>query len=181
LFVIREKIMTSNNLTGAVIEVAKKLSCDMDRLTFFTPSHVYNPLQYAWAGQQQYLEKYAGKTGRVVLVGMNPGPWGMAQTGVPFGEIGYVRDWLGIEAVIGQPSIEPHAKYPVQGFACRRSEGSGKRFWGWAKDRFDTPDRFFAHFFVWNYCPLLFIGDNRNLIPDKLSADESKPVMDTCS
>lgn len=173
--------MTKEQIAEGVIHIAKQLSNEMDKLSFTTPSHVYNPLHYAWAGQQQYLEKYAGAKHRVVLVGMNPGPWGMAQTGVPFGEIGYVRDWLGIEAKIEQPLTEQHAKYPIQGFECRRSEGSGKRFWGWAKDRFDSPKRYFEHFFVWNYCPLLFIGEDRNLIPEKLTAEELKPVMDACN
>ena len=37
------------------------------------------------------------------LLGMNPGPFGMAQTGVPFGEVAQVRDWLGIDGA-GRPS-----------------------------------------------------------------------------
>ena len=32
-----------------------------------------------------------------VFLGMNPGLWGMAQTGVPFGTVSLVRDWMGIE------------------------------------------------------------------------------------
>ena len=35
---------------------------------------------------------------RVVFLGMNPGPFGMAQVGVPFGEVAAVRDWLRIDA-----------------------------------------------------------------------------------
>ena len=36
-------------------------------------------------------------------MGMNPGPFGMAQTGIPFGEIGMVRDWMGLFAQVDQP------------------------------------------------------------------------------
>jgi len=42
---------------------------------------------------------------------MNPGPWGMAQTGVPFGEINAVKDWLGINAEVDKPQKQ-HPKRP---------------------------------------------------------------------
>ena len=48
-------------------------------------SWYYNPLTYAWDTFEQYLRKYAGGRKRVLFLGMNPGPWGMTQTGVPFG------------------------------------------------------------------------------------------------
>ena len=32
---------------------------------------------------------------KLIFVGMNPGPFGMVQCGVPFGEIAAVRDWMG--------------------------------------------------------------------------------------
>ena len=90
---------------------------------------------------------------------MNPGHWGMAQTGIPFGEVRAVKEWLGIKGPVGQPP-KIHPKRPVDGFACKRSEVSGKRLWGWAKKRFKTPERFFSRFFVANYCPLLFIEED---------------------
>ena len=62
-------------------------------LRFAAPiTHVYNPLEYARAGWEQYVTKYARTGVEAVLVGMNPGPWGMAQTGVPFGEVNIVRE-----------------------------------------------------------------------------------------
>jgi single-strand selective monofunctional uracil DNA glycosylase len=116
----------------------------------------------------------------VLLVGMNPGPWGMAQTGVPFGEVEAVRDWLGIEAPVGRPPVE-HPKRPVLGFATRRSEGSGRRLWGWVRERWGEPDAFFARFFVHNYCPLAFLEESgRNRTPDKLPAAESGPLYAAC-
>jgi single-strand selective monofunctional uracil DNA glycosylase len=104
----------------------------------------------------------------------------MAQTGVPFGDVTAVRDWLGIEAPIGQPG-SVHPKRPVEGFACSRSEVSGRRLWGWARDTFNTPERFFSRFFVANYCPLLFIEDSgRNRTPNNLRAAERKPLLAAC-
>jgi single-strand selective monofunctional uracil DNA glycosylase len=104
----------------------------------------------------------------------------MAQTGVPFGEVGFVRDWMGIDAPIGKPECE-HPKRPVDGFACTRSEVSGARLWGWARDRLGTAERFFARFFVINYCPLVFMEESgRNRTPDKLPAAERDALYAAC-
>lgn len=141
---------------------------------------VYNPLDYAWRPHASYLERYGSGPIEVLLVGMNPGPWGMAQTGVPFGEVASVRDWLGLETAVDRPPRE-HPRRPVTGFDCRRSEVSGRRLWGWARDRFQTPERFFARFFVANYCPLMFLDEaGRNVTPDRLPADRRRPLEAAC-
>lgn len=171
---------TSKSAADPVVRVARRLAGAMEGLEFTTPSHVYNPLQYAWPAHRQYLLKYAAASGRVLLLGMNPGPWGMAQTGVPFGDVGMVRDWLGIHAALRKPLPKQHPRYPITGFACARNEGSGGRFWGWAQARFGAPENFFRHFFVWNYCPLLFIGQDRNMIPGKLRKAEAEPLTAAC-
>jgi len=150
-------------------------------LRFGSPvAYVYNPLEYAREPFRRYLERFATARPEVMLLGMNPGPWGMAQTGIPFGAVPLVRDWLGIEAAVGKPEPE-HPKRPVEGFACTRQEVSGARLWGWARDVFATPERFFARFFIGNYCPLLFLEDSgRNLTPDKIRAGERQPLLDSC-
>lgn len=154
---------------------------DLQPLRFGPPvTHVYNPLEYARESYRQYLRRFASRPKEVVLLGMNPGPWGMAQTGVPFGEVYAVKNWLGIDAPVGTPH-EMHPKRPVQGFHCTRSEISGKRLWGWVRQIYGTPERFFARFFVANYCPLLFIESNgRNRTPDNLRAVEKKPLLGVC-
>jgi single-strand selective monofunctional uracil DNA glycosylase len=151
-----------------LLSVTTNLKYDLARLDFVAPiTHVYNPLDYAGAPYRQYLERYGGAP-EVLLIGMNPGPWGMVQTGVPFGDVEMVRDWLNIQGPVGRPSVE-HPKRPVLGFSCGRREVSGRRLWGWARDRFRTPKLFFARFFVVNYCPLCFFLENgANLTPDKL-------------
>lgn len=150
-------------------------------LRFSPPvTHVYNPLTYAREPHERYLERYGEGTKEVVFLGMNPGPFGMAQTGVPFGEIGYVRDWLRIEGHVGKPPVE-HPKRPILGFDCPRSEVSGARVWGWAKSHFETPERFFSRFFIANYCPLVFMeASGRNLTPDKLPKAEREPLFEVC-
>src|ERR1043166_1269673 len=132
----RGDIFINRNMTAhdkpvrQLIEAAQKLAKAADRLRFSAPvTCVYNPLLYAWRGHESYLRKFGAGRKRIVFLGMNPGPFGMSQTGVPFGEIAAVRDWLKIECVIGKP-LREHPRRLVTGFACHRSEVSGKRLWG---------------------------------------------------
>jgi single-strand selective monofunctional uracil DNA glycosylase len=161
--------------------ITSDLLAELQDLRFSAPvSHVYNPLAYARRPYALYQERYGQRPKEVVLLGMNPGPWGMAQTGVPFGEVGAVRGWLGIEAAVQKPT-RMHPKRPIEGFACRKSEVSGRRLWGWAKATFETPQRFFKRFFVANYCPLVFMEKSgRNLTPDKLRVSERTPLLEIC-
>ncbi len=164
-----------------LVEISRALAERAGALRFAAPvSFVYNPLDYARAPHEQYLHRYGGGAKEVLLLGMNPGPFGMAQTGVPFGDVTMVRDWLAIDAPVGKPP-EEHPKRPVQGFDCRRTEVSGTRLWGWARDRFGTPERFFARFFVANYCPLVFMeASGANRTPDKLAPAEQQAMMAMC-
>ena len=154
---------------------------ELKPLRFDAPvSHVYNPLEYARAAYVKYLQLYAKSPKEIVLIGMNPGPWGMAQTGVPFGEVTAVRDWLNIEALVGTPE-QMNPKRPVTGFNCTRSEVSGRRLWGWVQKTFKTPANFFSRFFVANYCPLMFVeAGGRNRTPNQLRASERKPLLEVC-
>ncbi len=165
---------------AALVDAARRLSHAVDGLRFAAPvTHVLNPLEYAWDVHRRYLGRYGDGPRRVVFVGMNPGPFGMAQTGVPFGDVASVRDWLGIEGSVGQPRA-PHPHRPVLGFACARAEVSGQRLWGLFRTRFGTPQAFFAGHFVANYCPLAFFVGARNLTPDKLPASEQGPLLTAC-
>ena len=166
--------MNLNRITAALLE-------DLRPLSFKPPvTHVYNPLEYAGTSYKKYLKLYGDRPKEILLLGMNPGPWGMAQTGIPFGEVNAVRDWMGIEAPVGSPPAT-HPKRPVQGFACSRSEVSGKRLWGWAAKTFRTPERFFSRFFVANYCPLVFYEEGgKNRTPDGLRVAEKRPLLAAC-
>ena len=165
---------------AALIAAAQRLSQAVDRLDFAPPvSHVYNPLDYAWAPHEAYLRRFGNGHKRIIFLGMNPGPFGMVQCGVPFGEIAAARDWMGIEAPVGKPAQE-NPKRPIEGFACLRSEVSGRRLWGLFEQRFGTAESFFAEHFVANYCPLAFFDQGRNLTPDKLPATEADPLYAVC-
>ena len=169
------------NHSAKLIASTRRLTKALGNLHFEPPvATVYRPLEYAWEPHRQYLERFAQGTKRVVFLGMNPGPFGMVQTGVPFGEVAAVRDWMGIKAPVGKPALE-HAKRPVEGFNCMRSEVSGRRLWGLFSERFGTPEAFFSDHFVLNYCPLVWMGESgANLTPEKLPAAEMQPVEQAC-
>jgi single-strand selective monofunctional uracil DNA glycosylase len=164
-----------------LVRIGRQLADRCDALSFTAPvAHVYNPLRYARRAHESYLKRYGTGTKEAVFLGMNPGPWGMAQTGVPFGEVHHVRDYLGIDEPVKKPPQE-HPKRPIQGFDCQRSEVSGRRLWSWAKERYPSADEFFERFFVINYCPLAFLEDSgRNRTPDKLPAKEREPLVAAC-
>jgi single-strand selective monofunctional uracil DNA glycosylase len=164
-----------------LVEIAERLRDEASLLSFAPPTaYVYNPLAYAWPAHREYLLRYGQGHPQALLLGMNPGPFGMAQTGVPFGDVTMARDWLRIEADVGRPPRE-HPKRPVAGFACTRQEVSGQRLWGWARDRFGAPGRFFAQFFIANYCPLAFLeASGRNRTPNALPSRERGPLLVVC-
>jgi len=164
-----------------VRNATRKLARDVNALAFAEPvTHVYNPLVYASRSHDEYIARFATASKRVVFLGMNPGPYGMSQTGVPFGEIRWVRDWLQIEQPVGKPANE-HPKRPVLGFDCPRREVSGDRLWGTIARHFETPRRFFAKHYIANYCPLVFMeASGRNRTPDKLPGAEREPLFAVC-
>lgn len=164
-----------------IIEITRQLRDDVAKLHFGgSVACCYNPLSYAWQAHKSYLRRYGNGQKEVLLLGMNPGPFGMAQTGVPFGDVVMVREWLAIHEEIAHP-VDEHPKRPVAGFATRRREVSGSRLWGWAAARFGSADNFFSRFFVANYCPLLFLNTNgSNITPDKLPKSELQPLNDRC-
>ena len=164
-----------------LLTISQRLVSDLGKLVFNAPvTHVYNPLQYAWEPYRQYLKRYGVGPKKVILLGMNPGPWGMAQTGVPFGEVTAVREWLKIKGPVGLPDAL-HPKRPIQGFECKRREVSGRRLWGWAQNTFETPGRFFKRFFVANYCPLMFFNaGGSNITPNQLKVADRKPLLAAC-
>ena len=168
-------------VADALIDAAKRLRSGVDRLRFCPPTaYVYNPLDYAWPAHEAYVRKIGTKGGQVVFLGMNPGPWGMAQTGVPFGHVPTVRDWLRIDARIRRPNPE-HPKRPIEGLDCKRGEVSGERLWGLFRDRYGTSKEFFKDCFVANYCPLVFMeASGRNRTPDKLPTEERLSLQKVC-
>ena len=173
--------VVASGVRKKVIAAAKRLCKEVDALSFAEPvTHVYNPLSYAWDAHEQYLSRINDSGVRVLLLGMNPGPWGMAQTGVPFGEVEAVRNWIGIDVPVQTPA-NMHPKRPVLGFESKRSDVSGRRLWGLFQQRYADADAFFEEHFIANYCPLVFMeASARNRTPDKLPAGERDLLDAVC-
>lgn len=162
-----------------ILSAGRSLREELRGLTFSVP-FVYDTFDYAWDGWRLYVEEWLDTPREALFLGMNPGPWGMAQTGVPFGEIEAVRHWLGLAPQIRRPDRE-HPKRPIEGMECGRSEVSGRRLWGLFIERYGTPKAFFARFAVVNYCPLVFMAESgRNITPDKLPKEEATPLFAAC-
>ena len=173
--------MVQGAMPQTLSEVTNRLNAALAPLQFSAPvACTYNPLIYARPMWEEFIDRYGTGPKEVVLFGMNPGPWGMVQTGIPFGEVAAVRDWLRLDAAIGKP-VEEHPRRRVEGLACVRSEVSGRRVWEWAQSRFNTPESLFERFFVANYCPLACLeSSGRNFTPDKLRKSEREPLLAAC-
>jgi single-strand selective monofunctional uracil DNA glycosylase len=174
-------VTRSSHEAKKLIAAARELSQKVGRLKFAAPTaHVYNPLDYAWAAHEKYLLKFGNGKKSVIFLGMNPGPFGMVQTGIPFGEIAAVGDWLKISAPIQKPADE-FSQRQILGFNCPRSEVSGRRLWKLFAERFGSPEKFFAEHFVANYCPLAFVAaSGANLTPNKLPKNEREILFAVC-
>ncbi|KAF0306334.1 Single-strand selective monofunctional uracil DNA glycosylase [Amphibalanus amphitrite] len=171
-------------LASEVLRIEHEMCSQLEHRSFISGkvTHVYNPLEYAAEPHADYVRRCLRQGWPVpfLLVGMNPGPWGMSQTGVPFGEIAAVRDWMGVSGEVVPPEHEnPHR--PITGFSCTRSEVSGRRFWGLWQRLSGTPDRLFRHVYVHNFCPLAFMeSSGRNVTPDKLSGQLRQQLEPIC-
>lgn len=165
---------------SSIIRIARALSRELSAL--HPPASLaftYDPVEYAWSVHRAYC-LMARPRPRALFVGMNPGPFGMVQTGVPFGEVAAVQGFLGIDGRFAPPERQ-HPRRPIEGFDCRRSEVSGRRFWGLMRDAFGTRTRFFRSAFVWNWCPLAFLSaSGANVTPDKLPSSVRVPIEAAC-
>ncbi|CAG5982080.1 unnamed protein product [Menidia menidia] len=173
----------SGTPSSRFLEAELELNAHLRGLSFGPPvCYVYNPLEYAWDTHRCYVDKFclSGPGRKVLFLGMNPGPFGMAQTGVPFGEVRSVVDWLGVTGEVGRPDNE-HPKRRILGLNCPQSEVSGARFWGFFRKLCEDPRRFFKHCFVHNLCPLIFMNANgKNLTPPELPAAERETLLALC-
>lgn len=168
-----------------LIAAAQKLStacsnlCE-DIIAQTEVAYATNPLEYAWELHASYINQYGGLGAKTLLLGMNPGPFGMAQSGVPFGATAYAKDFLNITGSFVDPAGR-HPKRPVEGLDFERQEVSGDRLWGLLKQLWKTPREIHRHVFLVNHCPLLLLGETgRNITPDKISGEAVKQALERC-
>ncbi|TRY97809.1 hypothetical protein DNTS_008295 [Danionella cerebrum] len=176
-----EQIFSGSTAASWFLRAELELNARLRALSFGNPvRYIYNPLEYAWETHRCYVETYCQERQSVLFLGMNPGPFGMAQTGVPFGEVKAVRDWLKVSGRVGRPPDE-HPKRPIRGLECTQSEVSGARFWGFFRELCGDPHTFFRHCFVHNLCPLVFMSETgKNLTPPELPVAERDALLSCC-
>ena len=104
----------------------------------------------------------------------------ISTSGVPFGEVSVVNNWLKINGVVGKPKVE-HPKRQIEGLNCKRREVSGERFWNFIKSVSGTPDNFFKNCLVYNHCPLIFMGKSgKNVTPPDMKIDVRNKLLQLC-
>lgn len=166
-----------------LIKLAKQLNNLLRDLKYPNPiEYCYNPIEYASIPHELYINKYCTDTKTVLFIGMNPGPYGMCQTGVPFGDVGNVRDWMNITGDVSKPKVECPSR-PILGFSCGRTEISGQKFWGLFRKLCGVPEIFFRNAFVYNYCPIAFMqGSGKNVTPNMIKVlFKTINVFSTCN
>jgi single-strand selective monofunctional uracil DNA glycosylase len=141
---------------------------------------IYNPLDYAWAPHQEWVERFSSNGATTLLVGMNPGH-GMGNTGVPFGCPEQVRDYLTITNLEVHQPPKTHPKRTVFGLDCPKPEVSGRRIWSFFSEHFSTPEEVSKHIYIVNHCPLwMFNEAGQNITPDKLTGRAAKKLKVIC-
>lgn len=151
---------SSTSIADHVLNAQLELNNILEDINFKIPpiAYVYNPLEYAFNPNKNYVQKYCTSTKKILFVGMNPGPFGMCQTGVPFGDPNWVKNWLKIEGIVNKPNLECPTRQ-ITGLDSLKKEVSGDRLWGFFSQLSGEPEVFFKYSFVCNYCPLAFMND----------------------
>jgi single-strand selective monofunctional uracil DNA glycosylase len=170
------------NCSQEIVQRTELFAWQVEQLRFSGDFYIYNPLQYAWNMHEAYIRKYLAHPVNTLMLGMNPGPFGMAQNGIPFGEVGAVREFLKLDEPIKKPAIE-HPSRPVLGLSVQRSEVSGKRLWALMAEHYENADAFSQEIAITNYCPLAFMEQTKhakNITPDKLPKGERMALEAIC-
>ncbi|MEE3270215.1 MAG: uracil-DNA glycosylase family protein, partial [Candidatus Thermoplasmatota archaeon] len=170
-----------------LIEAAASLRDDVDPLGRKLVSEgridiCYNPLMYAWDVHEEYLRRMGGLGAQTVMLGMNPGPHGMGQMGIPFAATSVVRELLGISDIqVNQPEI-PDDRRPVIGLDYHKEEVSGTRLWGLLQKQYGDAETIASHVFLVNHCPLMLFSGPRasNITPDKIGGETAKALLQRC-
>lgn len=161
-----------------IIKLSAAMAEELGRAHFSFSGTVCDPLVYAWDNYEAFIRLSARAGQKVLFLGMNPGPYGMMQTGVPFGDVMMVRDYLGISGDIDMPAAQPENK-PIVGMKTTKREASGMKFWGMAAS-YGDPESFFSAAAVLTYCPLVFIDGKRNVTPSELPRSDRRTIDSIC-
>lgn len=160
----------------------EKANSELHLLYKDIPYFIYNPLEYCLDPFIQYLEK-GGEKRDIVFLGMNPGPFGMMQNGIPFGASNFVNNYLNIEKDFDKQKIEKeHPKYKIIGKNIERQEISGTKLWGLIQSFYPDSNTFLENQIVLNYLQLAILDKEKgkNITPDKLNKDVRTKIENIC-
>ena len=172
----------SEQLKDAALRLSEDCNRGINRIMKHkSVAHVTNPLDYAWAYHEQFIDQWSEFGATTLLLGMNPGPYGMAQTGVPFGATAMARDILQIKERDVRTPPGAHPKRPIEGLSMERQEVSGTRFWSMLSEHYGSTEAIFSNIYVVNHCPLLILGETgRNVTPVDLPKATIESVLKAC-
>ncbi|XP_073819638.1 uncharacterized protein isoform X2 [Musca autumnalis] len=133
---------------------------------------IYNPLDYDAAKiHKDYLKRYLKGPKRVLFVTMNPASHGELQTGIPFGHMPTIREYMKLKSTI----IDSPVPHPSEDEEQER-ENNSIYFWQMIREIFYSQNfflsKFFQQRFVHSFCPLAFIDGEKQFVtlenlPDK--------------
>ena len=107
---IAELILAASRLRDDTEDLARRMESEG------VADCVYNPLMYAWGIHEEFIRLSGGHGAKTILMGMNPGPHGMGQMGIPFAATSVVRELLGISGIdVGKPAGKKYKK-TIQAF-----------------------------------------------------------------
>lgn len=74
---------SKNDICEDFLNIINELNYRLEYIAIPPPvACIYNSTQYARTTFEQYVRKYCNTKKPIMYFGMNPGPWGMSQTGV---------------------------------------------------------------------------------------------------
>jgi single-strand selective monofunctional uracil DNA glycosylase len=131
---------------------------------------VLDPGRYGERWHHRFRRCYPVGPRPLLVFGLNPGPYGMAQTGVPFTDLKRLefhlprlwRELLAAREPVALPGLAPPSLRP---FLTRTFESSSVRVYKFLERAFGSAEQAFRRVAFVNPCPLLFIdratGENR--------------------
>jgi single-strand selective monofunctional uracil DNA glycosylase len=73
----------SDSVSNRLLSIELLQCAKLNDMLFSGPvEYIYNPLEYAFHMHSNFVNKFCTSTKKILFLGMNPGPWGMSQTGV---------------------------------------------------------------------------------------------------
>jgi single-strand selective monofunctional uracil DNA glycosylase len=139
------------------------------RIAASTGWKIWNPGLYAASWHALFRKEYPASAGCILVFGLNPGPYGMAQTGIPFTDLKRLREHLprlakGLErrgCSLAGVGLAPRSLRP---YLSRTFESSAVRVYRFLSRGWGSAEDGWRSVVVANPCSLLFMdaaGENR--------------------